>query len=928
MANVVYFNVDDSSPQISYSPFADTLSLPNLSGGWNPYYDDSGFADGLGETGRGSSAHITAHDGAAISIRWRGTGIQLVGNATQASYTIALDGDNIPSASRRADFANDVLVTLDNLQDTEHTLTLTADIPSADPDGSFVVFRRALITSPSSIPRASTSDNMTVAESDIAFSGRWSFTGATDDVPASHQTTTLGDAVQVEFNGTAVFIRGRTSTNASRYNVTLDGRTAQLSARSSFTKQDTLLFYATGLDPNVTHTVDIVNDQDGALLAVNSDGFSIVSVSSPPPSASPTPVGSAGTKSFSQGAVAACALGGLLAFLLLAGILFFLFVYRPKQRRRRREKKRQHTFEPAEKSPDHGPVLDIGPDPEADLQSTPADDVGRRASTRTNRTGFERWKDEVENKIAMSLGSLVFRHSHSGSVVSSIVSDSSSRRSKSKSNSPSIIIELPRRDGSQQSVHVPATLQAPRPQRSASDVTSLDYASTSAYPISSQCVGPSSSGHDTTVGGLLIGQPILRPQDRIRAEHNVPETPADDHLSPLRTFLTRTTDTTNPATPMSEGHDRGTFLLDDGMSIFGRGGGVRQLSPRTSVADDARPSRRTLSIFISGLPLRMFRRRSQGTYTSDRSTDASPSRFNTRSDESQQALGLAQHPRRASRQSGLSVRFEEGSLSGPSTGQHILVEAPSPNRPEIEEQSGYAGLRLTPPGIIVLSDENVRTGPSPDVAAHSGQSSPDHTLPQSAAIAVEGATNDTGSELSDSKAGSSSSGQSNGFPYPVSVPPSAHLPRDARLASTRDADVPPDDSPTDTLPVSISDVHFQQDTDGESWTRHSTESVRRGHPPLPRAPAQTYVMQRLQGRAESGSLLTPLGPRTPGQPHDRRGGMLSVLGRSKTASPAEGGRSELMQHHRTGSTPLGPRSLGAPHRRSTSVPFTSSRTGR
>ena len=72
MANVVYFNVDDTSPQIGYSPYADTLSLPDLTGGWNPYYDDSGFVDGPGETGSGNSAHITAHDGATISVRWRG----------------------------------------------------------------------------------------------------------------------------------------------------------------------------------------------------------------------------------------------------------------------------------------------------------------------------------------------------------------------------------------------------------------------------------------------------------------------------------------------------------------------------------------------------------------------------------------------------------------------------------------------------------------------------------------------------------------------------------------------------------------------------------------------------------------------------------------------------------------------------------------
>ena len=54
--------------------------------------------------------------------------------------------------------------------------------------------------------------------------------------------------------------------------------TTTLSARSSFTNHDALLFYAAGLDPNVTHTIDIVNGQDGAVLALNRDGFSVMTV--------------------------------------------------------------------------------------------------------------------------------------------------------------------------------------------------------------------------------------------------------------------------------------------------------------------------------------------------------------------------------------------------------------------------------------------------------------------------------------------------------------------------------------------------------------------------------------------------------------------------------------------------------------------------
>ncbi|KAL1669703.1 hypothetical protein GGF50DRAFT_123010 [Schizophyllum commune] len=944
MANVVYFNVDDTSPQIGYSPYADTLSLPDLTGGWNPYYDDSGFAHGLDGTGSGNSAHITAHDGATISVRWRGTGIQLVGNATQASYSIALDGERVSSSSRKSEAANDALVTLDNLQNTDHTLTLTTNIQSSGTNSSFIVFRRCFITSPSSTASGSSLANMTVADGAISFSGGWADTDATDNAPATHQSTGAGDTAQAEFNGTAIFIRGQTSPNSSRYNVTLDGNmTTTLSARSSFTNHDVLLFYATGLDPNVTHTIDIVNDQDGAVLALNREGFSVMTVT--PPTASSSPVGSAGSKSWSKGAIAAFALGGVLGFLILTGLMFCLLVYRPHRKRRREEKERCHTFEPAEKPLDPEPILDIRPQEIPPIAPvSPMYNFTRHESVRTNRTakaGFERWKDEVENKVARSLGSLVFRHSshsssRSGSLVSSIMSESSSRRQKS--NSPSIIIELPRRDGAQQSPQAPATtLQAPRMQPSTSDITSLDYASTLAHPQSLQR-GPSVSSHGQAAPAFL-GQPIIRPQDRARAmPTSVPVSPADDRLSPLRAYLTRTTDSGDPRTPSSAGHDRGVFLLDDGMSIFGRrGGDPRQLSPRTSVAaDDGRPSRRGLSILIPGLPFRFFRRQSASTHVSnDDVMEISPFPRGSRSEEGPPLSNSSPHPRRASRVSGLSVHFEESGGGVDSARSPLGIVESSPDSPPWDE-----GLRLTPPGIIVQIDAASTASPALSERTASNRSDGRSVVSPS----EDGRP--VASESSGGKAGTSSSGGSNAFPYPVSIPPSTHHPAgalsDAHRKVMREADAPPSDSPTDTLPISISDVHFRSPaTESSSWHsgefaswRHSEELTRPAHPPLPRAvssgPPQTYMFQRLQGHSSTGaSLLTPLGPRTPGQPHDRRtGGLRSMLGRSSTTpepSSTDADMNDAARHQRTGSTPLGPRIFGSPHRRSTSVPFPLSR---
>jgi hypothetical protein len=72
MADPVQFYVDDTSPSISYFPFGDTFSLPNLTAGWNPYFDQTGFASTSGGTGNGTSYHVTSRDGASLSVQWKG----------------------------------------------------------------------------------------------------------------------------------------------------------------------------------------------------------------------------------------------------------------------------------------------------------------------------------------------------------------------------------------------------------------------------------------------------------------------------------------------------------------------------------------------------------------------------------------------------------------------------------------------------------------------------------------------------------------------------------------------------------------------------------------------------------------------------------------------------------------------------------------
>jgi hypothetical protein len=82
MANPLQISVNDSSPSISYFPFADTFSTPDIQAGWNPYFTDSGFAAAQGETGNGTSLHITAHDGAVMSLQWNGQFSRIVSTPT------------------------------------------------------------------------------------------------------------------------------------------------------------------------------------------------------------------------------------------------------------------------------------------------------------------------------------------------------------------------------------------------------------------------------------------------------------------------------------------------------------------------------------------------------------------------------------------------------------------------------------------------------------------------------------------------------------------------------------------------------------------------------------------------------------------------------------------------------------------------------
>lgn len=150
---------------ISYSPFADIFSTPDLVKGWNPYFTDSGFASSQGDAGKGTSLHITALDGAALSLQWigasshisgsmvsftqlvhAGTGIELYGSVVNASYNITLDGN--VTALDQSVLQSGMLAVFHDLPNGLHTIRLTAQITNSVAFGSLLSFNQASIISP------------------------------------------------------------------------------------------------------------------------------------------------------------------------------------------------------------------------------------------------------------------------------------------------------------------------------------------------------------------------------------------------------------------------------------------------------------------------------------------------------------------------------------------------------------------------------------------------------------------------------------------------------------------------------------------------------------------------------------------------------------------------------------------------------------
>ncbi|PBK73458.1 hypothetical protein ARMSODRAFT_1081657 [Armillaria solidipes] len=904
MAETLEFEVDDTSPAISYYPFRDTFSTPNLTAGWNPYYNGSGFLTSLGETGEGTSFHVSSLNGASLSIQWHGTGIQLYGNATDA-YTLTLDETTIDVSSLER--SDTLLAKISGLSSQSHNITLTAQITTASDSGPTrsLMFDKAVITA-TSPTNASSNLNFTlqtITDSRINFNGEWSFDNGLGQ--AFRESNKAGDTARTSFFGTSFLVLGTTSPTAGNYSVTVDDIQTFLSAKSSFTQDGSLLYYATGLDPDLVHNFEISND-DGSSLILPVGGLRSFSTIDPNPTASAASTGESTASGYPSGTIAALTLAGVLAFILLAGLFFFLFVYRPRRRQKLQQHQRQQKDEQWKKESEAGVVLDIAPLPKTHSRERRRD---------SDWSGLNRWKRDIEGTDGLGID-IVFRHSDSikeEGNADDIESPSNpqhnarspeptsltQRNNKGKNrwfgktekekSSPSFTIDLPlppilsrsRSTSRQGSENGNATGQRSRSNSAISYLTSLSSAS-----FVSRKSNASTHSRDRL--------PVPRPKSHTRTSSQRPLLQYEITAPEVPPRSTRLRPLPQPPRPVSE--DRGSVkdYLDDAATVLGPSTSqvaLRHLSPRPSEAF----SLQAHAAHEEQQPLASTSTSEPADYTRGR-LDTRPSLLNVRETSPFQiefhdsepvpvqprkrrlpsgvASAFGHGERSSHRASGASrVRFEESEAASTNDtsesdypdSQRMAVDTVSQDDPT---PSAPPAFRLTPihpmapaPRVTSFldlsgsSDASIRTRSNDNESSHriSSERQPTSrwsstTAPSSHGHALESAA--------------PSSPSSTTFPFPVSLPASSHHPTGHRLSPPPPLPIVPDNqrltarvhthplaelaplSPTDSVPLSVSELHFRQsvsDDVGERRPRSNDSlhalpmnmSLLPRHPPLP-----------------------------------------------------------------------------------------------
>ncbi|KAJ7729553.1 hypothetical protein B0H14DRAFT_3617270 [Mycena olivaceomarginata] len=405
------FTIEDTSPFLTYTPYADG-SNSGLKNGWIPWYTTTGFLVANGDPGVGDSYHITSRTDASVALQFYGNSIYLYGTSN-SSYTITLDSTTSTHAPP-AKSESDLLFSATGLDVGTHSVTLSAK-PAASTSTSVpaqqLAFDRAVISAPvidNTPPTQSFYDNTDTTR--LNYTGTWSTPSAAGIPNTSvthpwHQTKDSGGvSMQIGRGAQSVEVRGMANWGNWLYSVSLDGAEASQYNGSTFWQvPDALLFYQGGLDPASNHTISLTNISPGMNFALNSirvygsvDASTSTSTTSGAPSSSSTSLNQKPPPQTSKhsapktGAIAGAVVGVLcLLALVVGGLLWW--------RRRTRTKARQQDMTQAKgytyRSP-HCPQFKLSLPPQsqsglplsatattpADLPSSPSTATGVMAS--------------------------------------------------------------------------------------------------------------------------------------------------------------------------------------------------------------------------------------------------------------------------------------------------------------------------------------------------------------------------------------------------------------------------------------------------------------------------------------------------------------------------------------------------------------------
>ncbi|KAF7345306.1 hypothetical protein MSAN_01907300 [Mycena sanguinolenta] len=262
------FTIEDTSPFLAYTPYADGSNC-GVTNGWIPWYQTSGFLAKNGDPGVGESYHITSRHGASVSVNFYGSNIYLYGT-TNGSYQITLDG----AVSAYAPTASDLLFSSGSIAVGTHLVTLSAAPSDSEQQ---LAFDRAIISTPlvdNATPTEAFYDNTDTTR--LTYAGVWS-TPSASGIPNTsvehpwHETDNSASvSMQIGQGAVAVSLWGMANWGNWIYSVDLDGSTNSYNGSTFFQVPDALLFYESGLDPTNNHTITLSNISPGMNLALNS----------------------------------------------------------------------------------------------------------------------------------------------------------------------------------------------------------------------------------------------------------------------------------------------------------------------------------------------------------------------------------------------------------------------------------------------------------------------------------------------------------------------------------------------------------------------------------------------------------------------------------------------------------------------------------